>query len=50
MGYPERLICPECENGEECTSDLEHNPYQGYEHHLYGCDCDECLRWYRTFK
>lgn len=39
-----------CES-QECPHDLwEHNPLPGYEHHLYGCGCDGCMRWYWSLK
>lgn len=37
-----------CENIDECEE--EHNQRPGNEGHHYGCDCDECLNFYRTLK
>ena len=45
---PYIAICTHDDDEEECPK--EHNPLPGYEHHHYGCECDGCVRWYRSLK
>lgn len=45
--YPQLIVC---EDDDTCPGDHEHNPLPGYEHHVYGCECDGCIRWYRSLK
>lgn len=45
--FPQLLLC---EKGTECDDEHEHNPLPGYEDHLYECECDGCIRWYRSLK
>ena len=50
MKYPEYKICEHDENEDMDECQEEHNPFPGYEHHHYGCECDGCLDWYRSLK
>lgn len=43
--FPQLLIC---EKGEDCDEEHEHNPFPGYEDHVYLCECDGCLKWYQS--
>lgn len=48
MTDPQLLLCEH--DDEECYEEHEHNPNPHYANHLYGCDCDGCIEWYRSLK
>mgnify|MGYP001577394444 FL=1 len=43
--YPEIKVCPDPDN---CTE--LHNELPGNENHHYGCECFDCILYYRSLK